>query len=210
MQDIPQFVGDLLWNFWTVSIGIVLAIEPVVRWFWPGYDAWATGYLTADHRRQLTRIAAILAFLMANYIAYHGAKVEMRASNDRVTQADKNNEAKWPALTTSEIAAFRARAQGIPPEHIVVACETVNCRDLADGLANALKTVPGWKVEILHRGGLDITGVTGIQINPNEAATVSLKNSIEATTGLTVTMGPDTRKDVGGNQSFLVVGNKPF
>jgi hypothetical protein len=136
MQDIPQFIGDLLWNFWTVSIGVVLAIEPVMRWFWPGYDAWAADYLTADHRKQLTRIAAVLAFLTANYIAYHGAKMETRASNDRATQADKNNEAKWPALANSEIAAFRAKAQGIPPEDIVVACETVNCRDLADGLGS--------------------------------------------------------------------------
>jgi hypothetical protein len=53
-------------------------------------------------------------------------------------------------------------------------------------------------------------GITGIQINPNEAETASLKNAIEAATGLTVTMGPDTRKDVGSSQSFLVVGNKPF
>ncbi|MGB9118245.1 hypothetical protein [Bradyrhizobium sp.] len=210
MEDIPRFVGDLFWNFWTVSIGVVLAIEPVMRWFWPRYDAWAAGYLTPDHRKQLTRVAALFSFVMANYIAYHGAKIETRAANDHAIQAERTNEAKWPALTINEIAAFRARVKNVPPEDIVVACETINCKDLADGLANILNGIPGWHVDILHRGGLDITGVTGIRLDPNEPATVSLKDAIEATTSLTVTMGPDTRKDMGNNQSTLVIGNKPF
>jgi hypothetical protein len=147
---------------------------------------------------------------MANYLAYHDAKIETRAANARAAQAEKSNEAKWPALTSSEASAFRARVQTIPSQNIVVACETINCKDLADGLASILQKTSGWKVEILHHGGLDITGITGIQINPNEPATMSLKDAIEATTSLTVTMGPDTRGDVGGDQSFLVVGNKPF
>ena len=208
MEDIPRFIGDLLWNFWTVSIGVVLAVEPVMRWLWPGYDAWAADYLTPDHRKQLPRGAALLAFVMANYIAYHGAKVETRTANDRAAQADRTSESKWSALTSAETAAFRARVQTIPPEDIIVACETPNCKDLADGIGNILKSTPGWKVENYHGGGIFITGISGLELNPNDPTTVALKDAIEATTGLAVKMGPDVRS--AGQRSMLIVGTKPF
>jgi hypothetical protein len=129
---------------------------------------------------------------------------------DWLSQGHQLNSAQWESLTKDETAALQERVQTLPPEDIVVACETINCKDLADGLANIFQNATGWKVTILHRGGMDITGVTGIQIDPNEPATVALKNAIESATTLKVTMGPDTRKDVGSNQSTLVVGNKPF
>lgn len=117
---------------------------------------------------------------------------------------------KWAPLTSSQAEGLASRVRFIPPEDIVVACETRNCKDLADGIADILQKTPAWKVSILHRGGLDITGVTGIRLNPNEPATAALKDAIEATTGLAVTLGPDSRKDIGSNQSFLVVGARPF
>lgn len=117
---------------------------------------------------------------------------------------------KWPALTTIEASSLAARVRFIPPEDIVVACETIKCRDLADGIADILQKTPDWKVSILHRGGMDITGVTGIQINPDEPATQALRDAIESTTSLQVRTGPDNRKDVGNNQTFLVVGTRPF
>ncbi len=117
---------------------------------------------------------------------------------------------RWSALTSSETSALAARLRFVPPADIVVACETLNCRDLADGLAAILQKTPGWKVSILHRGGLDITGVTGIRLNPNEPAAQALKEAIEATTSLKVEIGPDVRKDMGTDQTFLVVGNRPF
>ena len=117
---------------------------------------------------------------------------------------------KWAALTPSQTEALASRARFIPAEDIVVACETLNCKDLADEIAEILRKTPGWKVSILHRGGFDITGVAGIRLNPNEPATAALKDAIEATTGLAVTLGPDTQKYIGSGQSFLVVGTRPF
>jgi hypothetical protein len=116
----------------------------------------------------------------------------------------------WPALTSAEASAFTSRIRFVPPEEIVVACETINCKDLADGIADILQKTQGWHVSILHSGGLGITGVTGILINPNEPATQSLKDAIESTTNLKVTMGHDSRNDIGNNQSFLVIGTRPF
>lgn len=117
---------------------------------------------------------------------------------------------RWPALTKTKTADLAERVQSVPPEDIVVACGTINCRDLADEIADILLKTEGWKVSVLHRGGLDISGVTGIQLNPNEPATQALRQAIESATKLKVTIGPDTRKDVGSNQSFLTVGTRPF
>jgi hypothetical protein len=118
---------------------------------------------------------------------------------------------RWPALTKTEATAFAARVRFVPPQSIVVACETINCRDLADGIAEILLKTPGWKVEILHRGGMDITGVSGIHLNPSEPATETLRDALEATTSVKVTVGPDTRKDMGTeSRIFLTVGSRPF
>ena len=118
---------------------------------------------------------------------------------------------KWPALTETQISALASRVRFIPPEDIVVACETLNCKDLADGIADILQKTPGWHVEILHHGGLDITGVMGIRVNPDEPATEALRDAIESTAGLAVKIGPDARKDLGNDRrTFLVVGTRPF
>ena len=117
---------------------------------------------------------------------------------------------RWLALTPTQTDSLASRVRFIPPENIVVACETLNCKDLADGIADLLRKTAGWKVSILHHGGLGIDGVAGIHLNPDEPATQALKEVIEATTGLAVTVGPDTRKGFGGGPAFLVVGIRPF
>jgi hypothetical protein len=61
---------------------------------------------------------------------------------------------KWPALTNAEAVALADRVRAIPPEDIVVACETINCRDLADGIADILLKTEGWKVSVLHAAAL--------------------------------------------------------
>lgn len=127
------------------------------------------------------------------------------------TPISASSPERWPSFTPTQADALASRIRFIPPEDIVVACETLNCRDLADGIAEILQKTPGWHVSILHRGGLDITGVTGIQLNPNEPATEALRDAIESTAGLAVRLGPDTRKDLGNDtRTFLVVGTRPF
>jgi hypothetical protein len=117
----------------------------------------------------------------------------------------------WPPLSSTQTAALTARVQFLPTEEIVVACETIKCRDLADGIAEILRKINGWKVSILHRGGMDITGVVGIVLTPNEPATQQLKDAIEATTGLAITLSSETRKDLGSDtRTFLTVGTRPF
>jgi hypothetical protein len=45
MQDLPHFFALVLWNFWTVAAGIMLAFEPVMRWFFEKYDDTAARYI---------------------------------------------------------------------------------------------------------------------------------------------------------------------
>jgi hypothetical protein len=214
MEDIPHFLAALVWNFWTVAIGVVLAIEPVMRTLWPGYDAWASAYLTPLHRQYLKVGAAALAFMLANYIAYHDVSTELRSAQKRLATSDPRkieelqaqlDAVKWTPLTNDETSAFRAAVRKLPPQNITVACETFNCRDLADGFARILSEA-SWKVEILHRGGMDISGIMGVRLSPEEDATRSLKDTIEATTKLKVTLGDETRAVWGPSPALLVVG----
>lgn len=87
-----------------------------------------------------------------------------------------------------------ARVRTLPPEEIVIACETVNYKELADGLAAIFRDAPGWSVKVLHRSGLDISAVAGIQLIPREPATELLKDAIESSTKLKVTLGDETRE----------------
>jgi hypothetical protein len=178
--------------------------------------------LLKGHR--LTVIHAAIAALIATwvffgYIIWLGPKTTIvHEPSDDVAKASGTNSTplppeRWPTLTNQEATAFAARVRQIPPENIVVACETINCKDLADGIGEILLKTAGWKVELIHHGGLDITGVAGIRLNPIEPNTQALKEAIESTTHLPVTLGPDKRITFGndqGLQTILVVGTRPF
>ena len=71
MQDLPHFFGLVLWNFWTVAAGVMLAFEPVMRWFFKEYDSVTARYIPPERRRGFARIAALCAFVFANYLAFH-------------------------------------------------------------------------------------------------------------------------------------------
>jgi len=66
--------------------------------------------------------------------------------------------------------ALKSKLKSLPSQGFVVASETVNCCDLADGIASVSQS--GWKVTVLHRGGLDTTGVVGIRLEPDSTAGV--------------------------------------
>jgi hypothetical protein len=37
MGDVGAFLSHVLWYFWTVVAGFMIAVEPVIRFFWHGY-----------------------------------------------------------------------------------------------------------------------------------------------------------------------------
>jgi hypothetical protein len=70
MQDLPHFLGLVIWNFWTVAAGVMLGVEPVMRWFVKDYDQIAARYVPIDNRRKVARFAALAAFVLLRYV--HG------------------------------------------------------------------------------------------------------------------------------------------
>jgi hypothetical protein len=136
---------------------------------------------------------------------------ELKRLGEQLADAKRQLDAvKWPALTESEISNLRLGLRSVPPEDIIVGWGTINCRELADGLVKIFNDTPGWKVNSLHGGGLGITRLNGIRFNPKEIETEALKGVIESATKLKVDIGPDTREQVRGPQSFLTIGTRPF
>lgn len=118
-------------------------------------------------------------------------------------------DTEWRPLSQNEKTRLTAALRLLHPQPIVVACETANCKKLSDDLVAALHD-GGWNSKMLQRGGYDITGKTGISLNPNEDGMRYLKDAIERTTHLTINIGTDSRKVHGNGPALLVVGTKPF
>ena len=204
MSRIWHYVAAVVgyWQFW---IAVAFMIERSLERFFPRRAAALNVLLPAERRRKLFIGIAIAAFVYANFRAFDNVSAKLEEAN-RTNGAEN----RWPVLTSDEVRALRNQVRKLPPETITVACETMNCRDLADGIADILADVPGWKVTKLHRGGFGITGVTGIRIEPHEPATENLQRAIESATKLKVDLVETTRAQMNSTETFMVVGSKPF
>jgi hypothetical protein len=132
MQDLPHFLGLVIWNFWTVAAGVMLAFEPIMRWFVKDYDQIAARYVPIDNRRKVARFAALAAFVFANYLAFHDLSVENRALKaDRDIKGNSQSPYKWPMLTSEETVALRTKIREINPRSVSVSCAEDDCGDLA-------------------------------------------------------------------------------
>ena len=125
------------------------------------------------------------------------------------TKLERLRANEWAPLSNDENANLIAALKLLPAQSIMIACETANCEVLSDELVAAFHDA-GWSASKLHSGGPAITGTTGISLNPTEDSTKYLKEAIEETTSLKVSLGPDRREDWGANPPYLVVGTKPF
>lgn len=120
-----------------------------------------------------------------------------------------NSVEDWPPLSRNEKIGLVRALKLLHSQSIVVACETPKCKKLADDLNTALRD-SGWNSNVMHSGGLGITGTTGITLNPGESGTKGLKEAIEKTTKLKINLGTDSRKEWGNIPALLVVGTRPF
>jgi hypothetical protein len=179
-----------LFGYWLalMSAGPFL-IDRMITWFCSRGRKWLEQW---PHRQKALSIIMGIGVFFAGFQAWkeeHAAKIDV----EQKFAASGSSQEWWAPLTSAETSALTSRASSLPPEDLTIACETIKCRDVADGIAAILQKSPGRKVMILHGGGLGISGVVGILINPDEPATRSLKDAIESTTTLKVTMGRDTR-----------------
>jgi hypothetical protein len=194
------------WQFWVAA---AFMIERTFERYFPRLAAPINLRFPLERRRPLFIAVAIVAFVYANFRAFDDVSSKLEEANRTISHGVVPEE-RWPALTSEQAAALRAHTRDLPPKTVTVACETINCRDLADGIADILAEIPGWKVTKLHRGGFDITGVMGVTIEPNEPASLQLKSAIEAATRLKIDVGDETREQVGTAETYITVGSKPF
>jgi hypothetical protein len=205
MTRIWQYVVAIIgyWQFW---VGVAFMLERSFERYFPTFGARLNLRFPQDRRRPLFIFIAMLAFMYANFRVFDDLSTKLEEAKHTSGSDDH-----WPALTSDQVTALRSQARELRPELLTVACETINCRDLADGIADVLAGLPGWKVTKLHRGGFDITGVVGIKLVPNEPGTQRLQSAIEKTTNLKVDLGDETRAQMGGDAGvYMTVGSKPF
>jgi hypothetical protein len=190
------------WQFW---VGVAFMVERSFERYFPTFGARLNLRFSQDRRRPLFVAIAILAFVYANFRAFDDLSIKLEEAKHASGSDDR-----WPALTSEQATALRSHARELHPGSLTVACETINCRDLADGIADVLAGLPAWNVTKLHRGGFDITGVVGIKLFPNEPETQRLQSVIEKATNLKVDLGDETRAQMGGAEVYMTVGSKPF
>jgi hypothetical protein len=143
MGDIGPFLGHVFLNFWTVIAGVMISIEPATRLVWHGYDDFAAKWLSAARRKKLSRIGALVAFVIANYLAFHGVNEELRAAKQQLrvvpTRARHlNNEERVRLIT-------RLRSAGGSDQSVEINSTCDECEEYAQELRDAISAVDGWK-----------------------------------------------------------------
>jgi hypothetical protein len=199
-QYILAIIG--YWQFW---IGVAFMVERSFERYFPRFATSLNLRFPQERRRPLFVAIAIIAFVYANFRAFDDLGTQLEEA-----KRANSTEDRWSALTNSQATALRASLRELRPESLTVACETIKCRDLADGIADVFAGLPGWKVTKLHRGGFDITGVVGIKLFPNEPETQRLQAVIEKATNLKVDLGDETRAQMGSAEVYMTVGSRPF
>jgi hypothetical protein len=151
MADIGAFLSHVVWNFWTVVAGFMISVEPVTRFLWHGYDEWAAKWLSAARRRRLAHAGALVAFVIANYMAFHDVSEQLRAAQ----QSRAPSLARH--LTGEEHVRLVSSLRRSPPIsgqlEIMSTCD--ECEDYAQDFRDALNTVTG----------MSVTGGTGMFAN---------------------------------------------
>jgi hypothetical protein len=144
MGDVGSFAGHVLLNWWTLLAGVMVAVEPVARLLWHGYDRWAATWLLAPRRKRLARIGALAAFVVANYLAYHEAKEEARmAQNHSIMDTGRHlktdqQSRMMPEFQLSSGETYSIQINSLPN------CD--ECEVYAQELRDFVGAIPGWKV----------------------------------------------------------------
>jgi hypothetical protein len=144
MGDIGSFVGHVLLNWWTLLAGVMIAVEPVVRLLWHGYDEWAAKWLLAPRRKNIARFGALAAFVVANYLAYHEAKEEARtAQSHSIVDTRRHLKSEQQARMMPELQISSGEAYSIQINSLPNCDE---CEVYAQELRDFVGVIPGWKV----------------------------------------------------------------
>ena len=215
MFSFYTYMAAFLPHWWAlVSAGGLLGIDLVAEQYWPWLWRWLNG-VPQPTRRRLEMVALFFAILYSGFAVWsdeHEARLAAeKASNPSLIaslQAELDG-ARWAPLTGAQVSDIRKRVESAPARPLWIACETVNCKDLADNLDQAFDD-PKWKTEVHHWGGLDVSGTMGIEIEPDDETARAVRDAIEGATGLRVRIRSVTDEQFNAPQTLLIVGTKPF
>src|SRR5437762_6233466 len=110
MGDIAAYIASVLWNWWILVGGTFLAVEPVTRFLWHGYDDWAARYLPRERRKRVARIAALAAFLIANYLAYQDQHAQLVTAQRQIEEQH--------ASVTRSVGGARLQVGKVEPKQV--------------------------------------------------------------------------------------------
>lgn len=182
--------------------------------FYSGYLAWNDEhqqFLAEQGARQTAegQVSELRRQLSAS------SPSELQSRIDRLER--KNSELtaeldaqRWAPISPAESVALKASLAKISPEPVLIACATINCKALTESIAAAFKGA-GWpNITVQLRGGFDVTGVTGLVLEPAEKETNDIRTAIQGATKLEIPVPQDKRSGAFMPGLFFAIGEKPF
>lgn len=206
LGNLLLYLSIFLPHWWPIlSAGGLLGIDAVCQRHW----AWGKRQLDripAPRRQQLEFGILFLAVFYAGYAAWSDEHASRLAEGPY-----HQNVLYWEPLTSNEISSLRAKLVKITPEPVIIACETPNCKNLAESFGTAFREADWQDVKFIFHGGLGITGAYGLAVNPGDEQTAAIIEAIESTTTLKVQPPSYMRNQIKADPGvFFVIGSKPF
>lgn len=115
----------------------------------------------------------------------------------------------WKPLTEKESVDVIEKLRPLVSTKIVLSCSQLECRDLVQSLKGAFKQA-GWSDTELSVGGVDTLGIDGVAIYPQDATSRMLREIIESSTDISVTLYGEERKATDYPATYISIGPKPF
>ncbi|HME23565.1 MAG TPA: hypothetical protein VKI44_19945 [Acetobacteraceae bacterium] len=186
IPDFCSFLWDILLNYWGIIAGFVLMAEPVTRFVWHGYDDWAAHWVTRSRRGLLARGAAVVAFVLSNFLAYHSVKTELRLARADTSelqelrqQIAELNRYRWAPLTETEVVALRKSLRDFPHQKIGILYNPSGS-DLASSLRDLFHDL-GWDASSGPAALLPVE--PGIRLSVTDPNLWKVADVIESATG---------------------------
>ena len=124
-------------------------------------------------------------------------------------QNQESMEGFWKPLTNEEQAAVVRQLNSTTEFEVVISCDQISCRALTLSLLETFKSA-NWKHVRASIGGMDQIGMEGISVSPVDSNALKLKELIEVSSGLKVSLFGEKRQPNSDPAVLISIGQKPF
>ena len=104
--------------------GLILRAESISRFFWDGYDKWATQYVTPARRKQFTWFSSLVAFIVGNFLAYHSVQDDLRAAQIQIASLKTAQGATSEAVLVEAAGTNQITATPVSAPYSIVISQT--------------------------------------------------------------------------------------